>query len=207
MTPMRTEGFTLIEAAVVVAIVGIVAAVGMPGMSNWLLARRAQSAAGYYADGFALARNLAIEHNGATRLVLNENATSGQMEWQVDLCFPTPDLPCDDQNGAWSTPTTAVSDPQIAGSSVKSVTRSGAGLPLQNAMNETTAPDGATAAYFTPMGWLDAAVSPQLKRIVLAPSYQRAGAFAPMAVALTLAGVVSRCNPAVTGQDPRRCPP
>jgi type IV fimbrial biogenesis protein FimT len=203
MRPVHSAGFTLIEAAVVVAIIGIVAAVGMPGMSNWLLARRAQSAAGYYADGFALARNLAIEHNSASRIVLSGNATSGQMEWQVDLCFPTPDLPCDDQNGTWSTSTTAVNDPQIAGSSVKSVVRSAAGLPSQSAMSQTTAPD----TYFTPMGWLNTAVSPELKRIVLAPSYQRAGAFAPMAVALTLAGVASRCNPAATGQDPRRCPP
>jgi type IV fimbrial biogenesis protein FimT len=199
-------GFTVIEAAVVVAILGIVAAIGYPGMSNWLLARRAQSAAGYYIDGLQLARNQAIAHNSSSRLVLNENGASGQMEWRVDVCYPTQDLPCDDQNGNWSTPTIAVVDPQT-GAGVTSVTRSAAGLPPLTALAATLAPSGATEVYFTPVGWVDTGVAPHLTRIVLAPGYQRAGAFAPMAVALTLAGMASRCDPNAPAHDPRGCPP
>lgn len=205
-TAPRAGGFTVIEAAVVVAILGIIAAIGYPGMSNWLLTRRAQAAAGYYMDGLSLARNQAIAHNGASRLVLNENSTSGQMEWQIDLCFPTSDLPCDDSNGNWSTPTSAVTDART-GVSSKSITRSAAGLPPLASMATTLSPSGATEVYFTPVGWLNTNVSPQLNRIVLAPAYSRPGAFAPMAVALTLAGVASRCDPNAAAHDARGCPP
>lgn len=207
---MRTapgaSGFTLIEAAVVVAILGIIAAAGMPSMSNWLLGRRAQAAAGYYMDGLALARNQAIAHNSASRLVLNENSDSGQMEWRVDLCVETDEVRCDDENGNWSTATTPVVDPRT-GASLASITRSASGLPPLATMSETPGPSGATEVYFTPVGWLDTAVSPQMTHIVLAPSYQHTGAFAPIEVALTLAGVASRCDPNVSAPDPRGCPP
>lgn len=204
---MRTApGFTAIEMLVVIAILGIVAAVGYPGMSNWLLTRRVQSAAAYYMDGLALARNLAIEHNGSSRLVLSANATSGQSEWRIDMCFPTIETTCDDQNGAWSTVSTPPAyDPMNTG--FKSVTQSGAGLPTTSTVQASLSPSGADAVYFTPTGWVNTAVTPRLTRIVLAPSYQNPTAFAPVAVALTLAGVASRCDPHAVAHDPKGCPP
>jgi type IV fimbrial biogenesis protein FimT len=202
----RAAGFTVIEAMVVAAIVGILAALGMPSMSGWLLARRAQAAAGYYEDGLVAARAAAIAHNGAARLVLAENATGGQMEWRVDMCFPNNENPCDDENGTWSTLSTPAVD-AASGVSVKSVARSAAGLPPAAIMTATLSPNGASGAYFKPAGWLDTSVSPQLNRIVLAPSYKRPGTFAPIAIALTLAGVASRCDPSVQAPDPKGCPP
>jgi type IV fimbrial biogenesis protein FimT len=203
-TAPRADGFTVIEMATVVAILGIIAAIGYPGMSNWLLTRRAQAAASYYMEGLSLARNMAIEHNSASRFVLSQNASTGQMEWQIDICFPTSAARCDDTNGTWSTLTTAVNDP--LGAAFKSVTRSAAGMPASNQIQLTLAPTGQTSAYFTPLGWVDTTVSPQLNRVVVAPASTRTGAFAPTAVALTLAGVASRCDPAASGVNPRRCP-
>jgi type IV fimbrial biogenesis protein FimT len=204
MRARRAAGFTLLETMVVVAIIGILAAVGYPSMSNWLMARRVQAMAGYYMDGLATARNMAIEHNAASRFVLKQNTTVGQMEWQVDLCFPTASVRCDDTNGSWSTPTTAVNDP--LNRPFKSVARSGAGLPgaavVQMTLDETDTP----GVYFTPLGWEDTTVSPQIGRITFAPGAQHAGAFPTTAIAMTLAGVASRCDPAATGVSPRRCP-
>lgn len=206
MKPAPGEsGFTLIEALVVMAILGIIAAVGIPNMSSWLLARRAQAAAGYYMDGLVMARTMAIQHNGATRMVLNTNAVSGQMEWEVDLCFPTSQLPCDDQNGVWSTTSTGVTD--AFGHAFTSVTRSASGLPTAATMSASFSPSGATVAYFTSLGWLNPAVSPQLRQIVLSPSYQNANAFAPVSVALTLAGIPSRCDPGAAAHTRTECPP
>ena len=200
-SPARAAGFTMIEAMVVVAIAAVLAAVGVPAMSKWLLARRAQAAAGYYVDGFQTARNLAIEYNAASRLVLTQNATSGQMEWRADLCVPTAGTPCTDKSGAWSTVTTAVTD--AYGRSMKSVTRSASGLPPASAMNVVLS-NGVTATYFTPVGWLNTAASLQLTRIQLdaVPS----GRFPSAAVAVTLAGMASRCTPNKTAPDRRACP-
>jgi type IV fimbrial biogenesis protein FimT len=201
MRRAHAAGFTLIEAAVVVAIIGILAATGYPSMSNWLLGRRAQAVAGYYMDGLAMARNLALEHNSASRLVLSQNTGNGQMEWQIDLCFPNSDVRCDDSNGSWSTLATAVTDP--LGGAVKSVKRSAAGLPASTVVKVTF---DQPSLYLTALGWLDTTVSPQLNRITLSPGARQTGAFAPMAVGMTLAGVATRCDPAATGANPRRCP-
>jgi type IV fimbrial biogenesis protein FimT len=200
----RAAGFTLIEATVVVAIIGILAAVGYPNMSSWLLARRAQAVAGYYMDGLALARTMALEHNSASRIVLGQSVAGAQMAWQVDVCFPTSQARCDDSNGTWSTPVTAVNDP--FGRPVKSVKRGAEGMPSAALVAVTLDPADEPSVYFTPLGWIDTSVSPQIKRITLAPGAGRDGAFVPTAVAMTLAGVASRCDPAATGASPRRCP-
>lgn len=206
MTPaLRNGGFTAIEALVVLAIIGILASVGIPSMSGWLLGRKASAAAGYYADGFAFARSQAISHNSASRLVLNDHAASGQQEWQVDLCYPSSDDPCDEDSKGWSTlAAVAAGDPHAQGD--KSVVRSANGLPSATKVSLRVGPDGADAVYFTALGWVDTRISAQISRITLSPTAASAGAFAPMAVSLTLAGVVMRCDPAAVAPDRRRCP-
>lgn len=201
--PARRAGFTAVEAMVVVAIVAILTAVGMPSMSKWLMKRRAQSATGYYMDGFQMARNMAIEYNAASRLVLSENATNGQMQWQVDVCFPTVAAPCDAASDNWSSADTAVSDPY--GRTVKSVGRDASGLPPDSVL-DVALQDGATAAYFTPLGWLNTAVTSQLTKVTLSSTASPA-LFPSTAVAVTLAGIASRCSPSTRASAARACPP
>ena len=97
------RGLTLIELLVTISIFGIMLAIGIPNASRWVLANRARAASEFYADGFSLARRQAITHNSSSRITLTPNVTTGQMDWQVDICFATPDARCTDVQGAWST--------------------------------------------------------------------------------------------------------
>jgi type IV fimbrial biogenesis protein FimT len=205
--PPAARGFTLIEAAVVVAIMGIVLAVGLPSMSDWLLGRKALAAAVFYQDGFTLARNTAIAHNSHSRLVLTENAANGKMDWRVDICFPTSGTPCNDVTGGWSTATAAADGDPDPNPVFRSITRSAQAMPGESDLAQAVSPSGATEVYFTPLGWVDTAVAPSLARIDMAPSLTRAHAFAPLAVVLTLAGIASICDPAAPAHDVRGCPP
>jgi type IV fimbrial biogenesis protein FimT len=207
---MKEDGFSLIEALVALAILGSLLALGVPRMSDWVQANKAAAAAEFYAEGFTLARAQAVSHNSASRLVLTENPANGQMDWQVDICFPTVAVPCNAESGAWSTTTTPVARPGQGPDEqggFKSVLRRADSLPDSALLAQTLSPSGATDVYFTSLGWVDTSFSPRLTRIGLAPAIGRDGAFAPSAVVLTLAGIVSKCDPNVPVHDSRRCPP
>lgn len=200
MTRARGAGFTLVEAAIVLAIMGILLAVGMPAMSKWLLGRKAAAAAVFYQDGVAFARNQAIARNAASRVVLIENAANGQMDWRVDVCVPNLTAVCDDVTGTWSTTSSAVGG-------FTSVQRSAAAMPGDGEMTQSFTPSGATEIYFTPLGWVNGTVGSRLTRIDISPAASRAGAFRPLAVAVTLAGMASVCDPGAADHGTRKCPP
>lgn len=202
----RTAGFTAVEAMVVVAIIAVLAGVGMPAMADFLVARKAAAAADFYRDGLTMARNQALAHNSASRLVLSTNPDNGQLDWRVDLCFPTGASHCTGSSDNWSSATAAADDDPDGASGFRSVTRSAGGLPGLDAISVTAAPGDAGAVYFRPLGWVDTLVSPYVTRITVAPAAARANAFRPMAVALTLAGVASRCDPSAVAPDVRACP-
>jgi type IV fimbrial biogenesis protein FimT len=200
-------GFTIIEAAIALAVMAVLIAVGIPSMSSWLQAHKAAAAGAFYKEGFQLARAQAVAHNSATRLVLSENATSGQMDWRVDICFPTPAVPCNQTSGGWSTTGAAASRDPDQAHGFRSVARSADALPATSAMVLTVTSDDASEVYFTPLGWIDGRISPYLSRLDLAPPASRAGSFKPLAVVLTLAGTASICDPRAAPHDSRGCPP
>lgn len=205
MRPVSQRGFTLTEALIALAVLGLLVGLGIPKMSDWVSASKAGAATQFYADGFSFAHNQALTHNAESRLVLSANTANGQYDWQVDICFPTPATPCNDVSGSWSTTTTAAANDPDTGTAFKSVKRPASALPKTTVMTTTLTPSGATAVYFTPLGWVDTNVTPSLQRIALAPV--TANAFPQSAVVVTLAGAVSRCNPAFTAPDSRGCPP
>lgn len=200
-----SAGFTLVEAMITLAVFAILLAVGVPRMSDWVAATKAAAATQFYAEGLALARAQALAHNGASRLVLSDNAVSGQYDWRVDVCFPTPESPCNDEDGDWSTVDDAVRPAQASGDGVTSIARSADALPDTARLTVSTGPDEATAVYFTPLGWVDTLAGTRMMRIDLAPAAADA-AFPAASVVLTLAGVASRCDPAAATGDSRRCP-
>jgi type IV fimbrial biogenesis protein FimT len=202
-----SAGFTLVEAVIALAIMAVLMAVGIPSLSGWLQARKAAAAASFYKEGFQLARTQAVTHNSASRLVLIENTTSGQMDWRVDICFPTPSTPCNEDSGSWSTAAAAAGADPDQTTGFRSVVRSADALPATNTLMLSLAPSGADTVYFTPLGWVDASISPRVQRIDLAPALGRSGAFRPQAVVVTLAGTASICDPGVASHDSRGCPP
>jgi len=190
---------------IALVILSIILAVGVPSMRSWITSSSALSAAEFYAEGLKMARSEAVKRNAVTRLTLVEGAADTQMGWTIDLCVPTPEAPCTDEAGSWSTKTAHANGVNAA--DFFSLSRVAVNLPAPAAMTVTRFPAGAVAVYFTPLGWVDGSVTPSLNRLELAPSAAQAGAFPTSAVTLTLAGVVSKCNPAVAAHDSRGCPP
>ena len=204
-------GFTLIEALVVVAIMGTLLAVGMPAMSNWLLGRKAMAAAVFYQEGFALARNMAITHGSHSRLVLTENTANGKLDWRVDICFPNNGKVCDANNTTgWSTAgASAAYDPDSADAAHKfrSIVRSAEAMPDDSTMQQDVEPSGASTIHFNQMGWVDGTVTPRVTRIDLSPALTRPGAFQKVAIAVPLSGIAVICDPSAAASDVRGCPP
>jgi type IV fimbrial biogenesis protein FimT len=204
----RSAGFTLLEAMVALTMLGIVLSIGMPRMSEWIYKSQVAAAGQFYAEGFAMARNQALTQNGASRLVLSRNARNGQYDWQVDVCFPRSDEPCNSFSENWSSVDgPAIRDPLGATRGFKSLRRSSEALPAAAELAQAIGPDDASAVYFTPLGWVDPAISPRIERIDMTPSTRHAQTAPVTAVVLTMAGNTIRCRPQVAASDPQRCPP
>lgn len=197
------RGFTALEALVVVAILGIMLAVGIPGMRGWLGATTTTGAAQFYAEGYRLARSQALANNSRSRLVFTENEQSGQFDWQVDVCFPVAADTCGVDSERWSSVDEPAPGPSEGDIATSSILRSAAALPHTTALGVT--PDSeARSVYFTELGWVDGG-KPALMRLDLGPgSADAEEAFTPSAVVLTLAGAVITCRPDL--DDARKCP-
>lgn len=206
MLQLKCRGYTLIEVMVGIAILGTLLAVGIPSMTNWILANKARAASEFYVDGLSTARRQAVAHNARSRFVLTPGA-NGQYDWQIDLCFPAPGTPCTDTVGNWSgTAAAAAGDPEgVTG--FRSVFRSAASLPPTDALRPTVAPEGANAVYFTELGWVDTTIGDRLALLRLDPSAALADDVRAAAVAVTLAGMAAKCDPATAAPDSRACPP
>jgi type IV fimbrial biogenesis protein FimT len=205
---LRTGGFTLLEAMVGLTILGVILGIGMPRMSEWIYTGKVAAAGQFYAEGFATARNQALTQNGASRLVLSKNSRNGQYDWQVDVCFPRSDAPCNEISANWSSvDSPAGGDPLGSAKGFKSLRRSAEALPAASELAQAVDPDGANAVYFTALGWVNPALGPRIERIDMTPSSAHARSAPVTAVVLTMAGNTIRCRPQAAAGDPQRCPP
>lgn len=205
MRRLSEPGFTLIEAMVALCIAAILLSVGVPRMADWLARNRAVGTVEFYAEGLRQARQEAVSHNSASRFLLVENTTTGQFDWRIDICFPTPAEPCSDVGGAWSTPTDPAANDPAGANGYRSVLRSADSLPDTGTVTLGLTPSGADQIYFTPVGWVDPGVNPRLERLTVASTHS--GRFPAAALAVSLAGLASKCEPAAPAGDSRRCPP
>ena len=205
----RRGGFTLLEVLLGLAVCGGILALGVPQMTLWLLANKSRAAGEFYAEGFKLARQQALAHNAASRIVLTQNAGNGQMDWQIDLCFPTPLLPCNSASGNWSSPSAAASNDPEGASGFASVLRVAGSLPQADVLAPTLSPSGSSAIYFTALGWVDTGFEERLTRLQLDPTPAYAGQLHATALVVSLAGTSTMCDPdpRLSATDSRACPP
>lgn len=204
----RRAGFTLLETLVVLVIIGIGLKVGLNSMGTWSRAAKIEGASEFYLEGFRLARAEAVKHKSASRISLINNANTNQFDWQVDICFSTVTVVCDNDSGTWSTTTTiATGDPEGATNGFKSVLRQSPEMPRSEIMDQVQLPAGATQVYYTPLGWVDTTVPLRLTRLTLKPPTGSPFIYPDAAIAITLSGMATKCAPAAADHDSRKCPP
>ncbi|MRW90800.1 prepilin-type N-terminal cleavage/methylation domain-containing protein [Duganella sp. FT80W] len=203
----RQAGFTLLELLVTITIFGIMLAIGIPNASNWLLANRARGASEFYAEGFNAARREAVSHNTASRIVLSANANTGQMDWQVDICYISTTTQCLPDQDGWSTTSAAATNDPLGASGFRSIFRSADSLPTSEVLVPSTLPSGSSAIYYTALGWVNTTYDERLTQLRLDPAAKYAAEVPVVALNITLAGLVAKCNPTLPSTDNRACPP
>lgn len=181
MTSRRSlEGLSLIEMLVVVAIVAILAATGIPSFNEWIQNTQIRTAAESIASGLQTARAEAIRRSTPVEFTLTGNGGAGETGWQI-VERNTGDI-------LQSAP---------------------AGEGSRNATLATTPGDARTLTFSSLGRALDsnADATPRLEKIDidnlnLAPSISR-----NLRIELTLGGSIRMCDPdpAIDEMDPRKC--
>ncbi len=84
--PRATErGATLIEIAVGLAIVAVLAALGLPSVADWIENTQIRTAAESVQNGLQLARGEAVRRNTNVQFVLTAPGTTGGTGWTVTI--------------------------------------------------------------------------------------------------------------------------
>lgn len=84
------RGVTLVEALITISILGILLAMSLPGLQNWLLNARIRTASEETLAGLQLARGEAVRRNCSTEFVLNTVAPVTGAGWTVQTTAGCP---------------------------------------------------------------------------------------------------------------------
>lgn len=79
------HGATLVEIAVGLAIVALLAALGLPSLADWIQNTQIRTAAESIQNGLQLARGEAVRRNANVQFVLTAPGTTGGTGWTVSL--------------------------------------------------------------------------------------------------------------------------
>jgi len=88
----NSQGFTLIEIMITVAILGILTAIALPSYSVWMENQQIRASAESIQNGLQKARAEAVKRNTLVRFVLGANSA-----WRLECVLPVGDLDGDGQ--------------------------------------------------------------------------------------------------------------
>jgi type IV fimbrial biogenesis protein FimT len=175
----RLEGLSLIEMLVVVAIVAILASVGIPSFNEWIQNTQIRTAAESIASGLQSARAEAIRRSTPIEFNLTGNGGAGETGWQII-----------ERN---------------TGAVLQSATP---GEGARNATLATTPGDARTVTFSSLGRALDsnADATPVLTQINIDNPSVNSSVSRDLQIGISVGGSIRMCDPAVyTTGDPRIC--
>jgi type IV fimbrial biogenesis protein FimT len=191
MLTSRNRGFTLIEVLVVIVVLGILLAVGLPSYAIWAQNLRIRGAAEAVQNGLQVARATAIARNTQAILVFRPNSLSHFVYTVPDAGNPPAD---------WQDP-----DAGPAGS-VDMIRRHDAADDSGGTL--ATFANGSYMVTFGPLGAVVANPdpSPALTQIDIKSATSTDPAIRALRVVINPGGSTRACDPAVSDPaDPRKC--
>lgn len=194
-----SQGFTMIELMVVMAVIGIMMKAAMPMFSNWIGNQRLRTAAESVYAGLQVARQEAVRRNA---LVMFQATDSTSTSWSVCPVIPGTAV-CDTTQPAVQT---------RDGNDESGAIRMGASASLA-----MTNPGAAASALAPGVGFPAAVVFDPMGRTVTSPAITstrrfdfRHTALGPnerrLVVMVSAAGNPRMCDPQVAVGNPRACP-
>lgn len=93
-SPRRMHGINLIEVMIGLVVLGVLVAVGFPGLSGWIQSTQVRNSAESMVSALQLSRTEALRRNRAVRFTLTDTLTAGcaasltGTDWVVSLADP-----------------------------------------------------------------------------------------------------------------------
>lgn len=172
----KKSGFTLVELMVVVAVIGIVAALAAPSYRAWIQNTKVRTAAESILNGMQKARSEALMRNTLVKFTLGANSA-----WTVE-CATASARACSDLTSG-VVETRSNNDGSTAAAVI------------------TPTPSGANNITFTGLGVKSSTATNQLTQVAVS----FAGADRNLNITLGAGGNVRLCDPNAKSTDPRKC--